>query len=94
MSIQVSLIGRAVRTIKSCETKEQFDCAVRYCALIVKRYAKLTKNDTIWASMDQACKAMDLAKELDQLCQQQTTLDRVTARAILMAKAAIAKARG
>lgn len=71
MSIQVHLIAKAVHTIKSCKTKEQLEFAMRYCRLLIRRYAKCIRNDTSWDWMEQGFKAAEFAKELDQLYKQQ-----------------------
>ena len=67
MSLQVELIGKAVRTIKSCQTAEQLKFAIWYCNLTVKKYRKLAKSYDIYDEIEQGLKAVLLAKELKQL---------------------------
>jgi hypothetical protein len=74
MSHSIELLQRAVKTIESCKTLEQLQCADRYSDLVCKKYSKCVKKNDIWYSLEQAFKAIDLKLELNQLLRHQQSI--------------------
>ena len=71
MSYPVTLIQRAIRTIQSCRTVEQLDCAKNYMRLIIREYSKCHKDSDRFDGWEQYCKAKELSLELNDVLKNQ-----------------------